>query len=481
MKRLIVPYTKNQFKPYLLRKPLLVVYTILLLAVNTFSVLGQGSVGIAEASSITSRRLIQATNDVRVRYGLNELEVSPQLTAAAYAKANNMFEQQYWDHYGPNGETPWKFIKGAGYFYHFAGENLAKGFQTAEGVHQAWMASPTHRQNIISGEYKDIGIAVVQGKLFDENVTLVVQMFGNLTSEVQDVSDLTMSDIPQQEQKEDGDIKSISIKSPVQGATLKDSKVSVSGTVQGVNEEVENNIVVFQLETDQKNQDYKKVLAETNILDDNVWKVTQQYDWSDGQHRVIAVLNEDENLSDSVTFTVDATAPQIMKDTISIDAGENDVSISVSVYDQDPIVTLIVDSDTYVMEKNDIGLYETHFPGKDSYNKVSILAVDAVGNMSIMDITKQINIKMESKVSNMVFGKVLGTMSEIPSFAGHMDRKSIFNLGFGMFLLILLSVEVYYYKKHEQLAMRAYSLFMIGIWLVLLMSAMFIGFTGDVV
>ena len=60
-----------------------------------------------------------------------------KLVAAAQAKANNMFELQYWDHFGPNGETPWMFISQAGYVYVYAGENLAKGFRTAEGVHEA--------------------------------------------------------------------------------------------------------------------------------------------------------------------------------------------------------------------------------------------------------------------------------------------------------------------------------------------------------
>jgi hypothetical protein len=94
-----------------------------------------------------------------------------------------MFEQ-HWDHFGPNGETPWQFIRAEGYNYVYAGENLAKGFQTAEGVHEAWMASPTHAANIMSGNYKDIGVAVVQGVLLGKQTTLVVQMFGNLTTNV---------------------------------------------------------------------------------------------------------------------------------------------------------------------------------------------------------------------------------------------------------------------------------------------------------
>ena len=48
------------------------------------------------------------------------------------------------------------------------GENLAKGYATAESLVEAWMASPTHAANILDGSYTTCGIAVyeVDGKLY---------------------------------------------------------------------------------------------------------------------------------------------------------------------------------------------------------------------------------------------------------------------------------------------------------------------------
>ena len=40
------------------------------------------------------------------------------------------------------------------------------------------MASPTHMENVMRKDYKDIGFAVVNGVLAGEETTLVVQMFG---------------------------------------------------------------------------------------------------------------------------------------------------------------------------------------------------------------------------------------------------------------------------------------------------------------
>ena len=89
-----------------------------------------------------------------------------------------MFEQQYWAHVGPSGTQPWTFIKNAGYKYSVAGENLAKDFGDTGSMVEAWMASATHRANILHQRYVDTGIAVVNGKLQGVETTLVVQMFG---------------------------------------------------------------------------------------------------------------------------------------------------------------------------------------------------------------------------------------------------------------------------------------------------------------
>ena len=58
------------------------------------------------------------------------------------------------------GTTPWSWIEKENYDYNYAGENLAMDFQSAEKMEEAWMASPTHRANILNGKYREIGMAV---------------------------------------------------------------------------------------------------------------------------------------------------------------------------------------------------------------------------------------------------------------------------------------------------------------------------------
>lgn len=130
------------------------------------------------ASSITPGQVIEATNVERTRLGLPPLTVSPQLSSAALAKGQDMLNDQYWAHIAPDGKEPWSFIKEAGYTYKVAGENLARDFYNSTDMMTAWMNSPTHKANIINGNYREIGIAVIDGNLLGHETTLVVQMFG---------------------------------------------------------------------------------------------------------------------------------------------------------------------------------------------------------------------------------------------------------------------------------------------------------------
>ncbi len=130
------------------------------------------------ASNITVEQVVALTNTERTRQGLAPLALNPTLSQAATSKGSDMFANQYWAHTSPSGKEPWAFISEAGYSYRVAGENLARDFAVSDQVVQAWMASPTHRANIVNASYQEIGVAVVNGELNGMETTLVVQMFG---------------------------------------------------------------------------------------------------------------------------------------------------------------------------------------------------------------------------------------------------------------------------------------------------------------
>lgn len=175
-----IPHKDTHKKAHLISWHALVIYVLLFILLQvSFSIIGYTKPGILGISSnIDQKRLIELTNKEREKQGLPPVLENEALNKAAALKARSMFSENYWAHFAPSGRTPWDFILGSGYKFTYAGENLAKNFYQSDDVVAAWMASQTHRDNLLNLRYEDIGIAVVDGVLNGERTTLIVQMFG---------------------------------------------------------------------------------------------------------------------------------------------------------------------------------------------------------------------------------------------------------------------------------------------------------------
>lgn len=177
---LFTPTKKNNYHPKALHPQYLTSYLLyallLTFLLSKFATPLSNVLGFA--TDISQEKLYQLTNEKRKEHSLASLNLNTQLSQAAAHKAQDMFRKNYWAHFGPSGETPWGFILDSGYKYEYAGENLAKNFLFSDGVIDAWMNSPTHRENILRSEYTDVGFAIANGTLNGEETTLVVQMFG---------------------------------------------------------------------------------------------------------------------------------------------------------------------------------------------------------------------------------------------------------------------------------------------------------------
>lgn len=130
------------------------------------------------ASSISEQKLGELLNQTRKQNNLNELIFNQKLYNAAYAKATDMTKNNYFEHYSPSGRSPWDFINEAEYSYKIAGENLAIDFNTNEAVHDAWLDSITHKENIVNPKYTNYAIATKEGIVSGKKTTVIVQMFG---------------------------------------------------------------------------------------------------------------------------------------------------------------------------------------------------------------------------------------------------------------------------------------------------------------
>lgn len=134
------------------------------------------------ATPVEEYKLVELANRKRVMNGLKPLMIDSSLYFAATAKAKDMIDKNYFDHFSPSGKSPWDFINNAGYEYQTAGENLAMDFRTSEGTNTAWMNSPAHRDNILDSDFENIAIAVIHGKIDNHDTDLVVEMFGKRSS-----------------------------------------------------------------------------------------------------------------------------------------------------------------------------------------------------------------------------------------------------------------------------------------------------------
>lgn len=201
----LVPHKGNNHRSKILHNSSLLVIVILLLFSSWFSIIvNKTSPHILGISySISDQELLILVNEQRINNGREPLKMNDRLSKAAQGKANHMLTNNYWAHFAPDDTTPWKFIVDSGYNYIYAGENLAKGFVNAQDAVTAWMNSSTHRDNILSDQYKDVGFAIVEGNLQGEDTVLIVEMFGQeknqfLAAATADVSSIV--DTPEPEE-----------------------------------------------------------------------------------------------------------------------------------------------------------------------------------------------------------------------------------------------------------------------------------------
>ncbi|MBM3282933.1 hypothetical protein FJY90_01640 [Candidatus Gottesmanbacteria bacterium] len=156
------------------------------------------------ATDIAVERIYSLVNQKRAEANLPPLELSSELSIAATQKAADMLTKNYWAHVSPTGVTPWAFITSSGYNYSYAGENLAKDFNTSREVVEAWMNSPSHRANILKPEYSEIGLAVMDGTLNGEETTLIVQHFGTKSTNAAVISQSQTPSLSRQVSLQDG-------------------------------------------------------------------------------------------------------------------------------------------------------------------------------------------------------------------------------------------------------------------------------------
>ncbi len=244
----IIPHRKNNNIPYILRAEAVL---IIIVIVGAFFYFNQNNLKIIKKLNLTAAIypavLADLSNRDRLNSGVSQLTWSDTLAKAAKLKAEDMLKNGYFAHTSPSGVTPWHWLSNVNYNFMYAGENLAINFTESENVERAWLNSPKHRDNIMSKNFTEIGIATAEGMYNGRNTIFVVEFFGkplNIKTKEEPAKIVKLVDI-EKEDKVNQDVAGVSVKSTLEEKdTIKlDENIKVESNIEVV-EEVDDFIIV---------------------------------------------------------------------------------------------------------------------------------------------------------------------------------------------------------------------------------------------
>jgi uncharacterized YkwD family protein len=110
--------------------------------------------------SAVEMEVVRLVNVERQKAGLSPFTASSELSKVARVKSEDMAKNNYFSHTSPTYGDPFTMMKSFGIKYNTAGENIAKGYSSAQSVVDGWMNSPGHRANILNPSFNKIGVGL---------------------------------------------------------------------------------------------------------------------------------------------------------------------------------------------------------------------------------------------------------------------------------------------------------------------------------
>jgi uncharacterized protein YkwD len=117
----------------------------------------------APAPGDKAAELLAEHNARRAEAGLPPFVPSAKVRAAAQGHAMTMASLGRMEHAGIGDGDPGSRLRGVGYAFRTAGENIAWGQRSVAEVMRSWMASDGHRANILSPSFTEAGFAMARG------------------------------------------------------------------------------------------------------------------------------------------------------------------------------------------------------------------------------------------------------------------------------------------------------------------------------
>ena len=133
----------------------------LLIPALPFGEAGAGPKEEKAALSADEKKFLDLTNQERAKAKVPPLRLNAVLVKVAQAHSANMAKQEKMGHV-LDGKNQFERIKGTGYRYRFAGENVARGTVTMQEIMEGLMNSPGHRKNILNEKYTEVGVGMAR-------------------------------------------------------------------------------------------------------------------------------------------------------------------------------------------------------------------------------------------------------------------------------------------------------------------------------
>ncbi|MFF0580089.1 CAP domain-containing protein [Streptosporangium saharense] len=112
-------------------------------------------------SSLESE-FVRLVNAQRRKAGCAPFRIDRRLVQSARAHSAEMAASDVFSHTSPDGRSPWQRMEAAGY-RNGGAENIGRGFATAAEAVRGWLASTSHRGNILNCSLKATGVGVMGG------------------------------------------------------------------------------------------------------------------------------------------------------------------------------------------------------------------------------------------------------------------------------------------------------------------------------
>ena len=143
---------------------------VLLLAVLLAACVGARTPSYDRQLAAMKSRLLVLVEEERGRAGAKSLRLDPQLVAAAQAHSDDMARKRSFDSMNPDGNLAVNFLLRDPRFGGYVAENsAAQYFTPAAGMDpdamakiflDIWLASPSHRHNVVYSEFDRAGIGI---------------------------------------------------------------------------------------------------------------------------------------------------------------------------------------------------------------------------------------------------------------------------------------------------------------------------------